>query len=445
MGRVPIEVADSQALPATNDEERAFKAPRPTGTNGKNLYRWGVVAALTAVYACNNADRQLLALLAEPVKQDLHLSDTQLGLLTGAVFAVFYTILGIPAAWLADRKKRIYIVAVACGLWSLFTAACGFVGSFFQLALARSGVAVGEAGGTAPSFSIISDYFAPSSRGKAISIFLLGAPIGTSLGGAFGAWVTTDWGWRAAFIAMGMLGLVFAIGLPLLIREPERGKLDLQPPGATVPVLQTWLLFLRSPGLRVTLIASCLAATAHYALIVWTPPFLIRSQGASLMDVGMYYGAAAGTTVTIGILLSGVLLDRFLLLTPRAYCLVPAIAFTLALPFFVLAIWVTHWQWSILLLAITQMMTVAFQTPAVAAVQNIVPASQRTSATAFLMVCMGLTSMALGPLLIGTVSDLANADFGDQSLRVALIALVPVFLMSAGLFYRAAYLTRKTA
>src|ERR1700742_1006152 len=177
---------------------------------GNGRYRYVVAISLCAVYTFNFLDRQFLAILAEPVKHTLLLSDTQLGMLTGLMFALFYTVFGIPVAALADRYNRVRIVAIACGLWSAFTGACGFATGFASLAIARMGVGVGEAGGAAPSYSIISDYFPPQERGVGLAIFSLGVPFGTMLGAASGGWIAAHYGWRTAFFVLGGAGVVLA-------------------------------------------------------------------------------------------------------------------------------------------------------------------------------------------------------------------------------------------
>src|SRR3954467_14682381 len=240
------------------------------GEIGGGRYRYGVAISLCVVYTFNFLDRQFLSILAEPVKHSLLLTDTQLGLLTGLMFALFYTLFGIPVAALADRYNRVRIVAIACGLWSAFTAACGFATGFVSLAMARMGVGVGEAGGAAPSYSIISDYFRPEERGVGLAIFSLGVPIGTMLGAASGGWIAAHYGWRAAFLVLGAAGLALAPILPMVVREPLRGRLD--PPRGDQPVasvLTTIRVFVRSPTLMLTACSGGLTAVLIYGLLSW--------------------------------------------------------------------------------------------------------------------------------------------------------------------------------
>lgn len=208
-----------------------------SSTKPQSLRRsYFVVAMLGGVYSLNFLDRQLLSILAEPVKADLALSDTQLGLLSGLAFALFYSIFGIPVAWLADRSNRKRIVAGACALWSLFTIGCGMAQSFTQIALARVGVGIGEAGGSPPSYSIIADYFPPEKRGGAMALYSLGVPLGTTAGAALGGWIASQYGWRSAFISIGLFGIFFAALVAVTVREPRRGTFDAAP-GEHEPLL----------------------------------------------------------------------------------------------------------------------------------------------------------------------------------------------------------------
>ena len=183
-------------------------------------YRYVVAGFLALVYAFNFMDRQIMSILQEPVREEFGLSDVELGMLTGLSFALFYTTCGIPVAWLADRYRRVPIMAAACGIWSVFTAACGMAGSFGQLVAARVLVGAGEAGGSPPSYSVLSDYFPPRQRGVAMAIYSLGVPVGSALGAALGGWVAARHGWRMAFVAVGAPGLVLALLMPLESDSP---------------------------------------------------------------------------------------------------------------------------------------------------------------------------------------------------------------------------------
>jgi MFS family permease len=409
----------------------------PTARRG--AYPYFVLGVLLLVYILNYLDRQLVSILAEPIKKDLGLSDTQLGLVTGFMFALFYTTFGVPVAWLADRTRRTTIVAIACGLWSLFTAACGLAGNFLHLMLARVGVGVGEAGGVPPSYAILSDYFPPRRRGLAMGLYSLGIPLGTFLGGAFGAWAAGRFGWRGAFLSLAIPGLLVAVALPFLVREPERGRLDDEKgEAAGAPLLASIGLFVKSAPLVLVTLGCSLSAVVGYSLQSWSPAFLMRVQGASLQDVGAVYSPAIALSVAAGIFGSGWIVDRLGAKSLSAYPLVPAAAFVLAFPLYLAAVSVHDWRWSVALMAIPQGLTFTYLAPAVAVVQNLVPPNRRSTASAMLLFVLNLLAVGCGPLYVGAVSDFAAPRFGDESLRIALYGLIPFFVLGVGANYLAA-------
>jgi predicted MFS family arabinose efflux permease len=384
------------------------------------------------VYCLNYVDRQLLAVLAEPIRKDINLTDTQIGFLTGTVFALFYAAFGVPIAWLADRTKRTRIVAIACAMWSVFTAACGFAHNVSQLALARIGVGIGEAGGVAPSFSVIADYFSAKRRGTAIAVFTLATPIAGAVAVAWGAHAAGMFGWRFAFKALAIPGLLLALLLPVVIREPLRRADESGLEGSVaVPLVGTIRLILATPRLYLLIVGSCFSAMIQYVLLAWTPTFLLRVRGMSLHDLGSYYSIVVGLSVMCASLLSGVMLDRLRQRTPGAYGLIPAVTAVLALPFYAAALMCPSWQAALPLFAVSQFFTVCFQAPAVAAVQSFVPAIQRSTASSLFLLCINLAAVGFGPLYVGAVSDLALPYYGINSLQIALFAVIPMFLLAA--------------
>lgn len=414
-----------------------MKESRPS-----EAYKYLVLGVLLLVYLLNYLDRQLVSLLAEPIKKDLALSDTELGMVTGLAFAIFYTTFGVPVAWLADRTRRTAIVALACGLWSLFTAACGLARSFALLALARTGVGVGEAGGVPPSYSMLSDYFPPARRGLAMGLYSLGIPLGTFVGGAYGTWATIHYGWRTAFYLLAIPGIALALLIPLLVREPRRGGLDAAPAAPSAPLGQSIALFLRSGALVFVTLGCSLSAVVGYSLQSWSPAFLMRVQGATLSDIGHWYAPLIGLAIAAGIAGSGALGDRFGRSGIHRYPLVPAIAFIIAFPLYLIAINAHGWKASVLLLSIPQGLTFMYLAPAVAVIQNLVPAERRTTASALLLFVLNLFAVGCGPLYVGAVSDWAKPAYGVESLRIALYALVPFFALGIGCNLWAARLLR---
>jgi predicted MFS family arabinose efflux permease len=403
----------------------------------RSSYRYAVVSFLAVVYTFNFMDRQIMSILQEPIRIEMGLSDIQLGMLTGLTFALFYTTCGLPIAWLSDRYRRVSIMAAACGIWSLFTAVCGLATNFSQLALSRVMVGAGEAGGSPPSYSLISDYFPPEKRGTGLAIYSLGVPVGSALGVAAGGWVAAHYGWRIAFFAVGLPGLVLAFLMLLLIREPKRGGFDALPSGATThsapqSIRAGLATFFQNRSMVLTAVSSGLSAFVGYAMLSWNPPFLERVKGMSLIQVAAWYSLVLGVTGVIGTFAAGWLVDKLGRRNPRWYAWVPAIAFTLTLPALVGLIWAPTWQSALAFLAIPALLNNMYLAPALTVVQNAAPPSQRSLAGATLLFILNLIGLGGGPLYVGYISDRATAHGVEQSLMVGYIALFPVILLTIG-------------
>ncbi|MEI8256831.1 MAG: MFS transporter, partial [Deltaproteobacteria bacterium] len=273
------------------------------------MERWYVLAVLTLVYAMNIADRFVVSTLLEPIRLDLHLSDASVALITGTALALFYVTVGIPVAVLADRANRRTIVAVSLALWSAMTAACGLAGNVVQFVLARFGVGIGEAGGTPPSTSILADKFVARDRPMALTLFALGAPIGAWLGSSLAGAVAAHYGWRMAFLVLGVPGIVVALLVYLTVREPVRGGCDATPPPAAHSLLDA-LRFLRGQRSAFHIIAGGTVATLWgWGLLWWTPAFLMRTYGMTIDEASgalgpMHLFAGSLATVATGLLVS---------------------------------------------------------------------------------------------------------------------------------------------
>lgn len=412
-------------------------------------YRYWITFCLAVVYGLNFMDRQLLSILAEPIKRDLGLSDMQVGLLSGFMFAIFYSVLAIPVARLADRTNRVRIVSIGCGLWSLFTLGCGMATGFVTLALSRIGVAIGEAGGTPPSYSIVADYFPPHQRATASAIYSLGAPVGVMFGALIGGWLAASLGWRTAFIALGMVGLVVAPLLLIAVREPRRGQYDAPAPASPdgtsgTPSLRALMrLFLSSRLLFLTATGAGLSSFTGYALLMWLPALLIRNLGMSLYEIALYYSLVSGGCLAVGSWLGGVLSDRFGRKTPAAYGMIPALASLLALPFVLLALTMTSWPAALMLFAVPLILGIVYLPAAAAVVQNTLPPDCRATGIAILLLWCNLLGLGCGPLWIGIFSDLLAPAYGVRSLVIALQWLAPVFLLSALCLFAAGRAARR--
>jgi predicted MFS family arabinose efflux permease len=392
-----------------------------------------VLGLLSLVYAVSYADRQLILVLAEPIKAELRLTDTQVGLLGGFSFALFYTAFGVPIAWAADRWNRVRIVAAACALWSLFSAACGLAGGFLQLAITRMGVGIGEAGGTAPSFSILSDLFRPHERGRAIALFSFGSPAGVMIGTAVGGAVAAAYGWRAAFMVIGLPGVAIALAVLFLVREPSRGTMDPSagaPTAAPASPLATIRLFLRAPALWTMTLASGVCGFVSLGLAAWTPAYLMRSKAMSLGEVSAYYSVVAGLAVCAGIGMGGMLGDRLAARNKSAYALLPAALFALSLPFLIGAILAPKWPLALTLLSVPLSCTTSQVPPALAFIHNSTPAAHRATASAIFLFVLNFVGIGGGPLFVGVLSDRAATAGVVDSLAVGLTGLAGVLVLA---------------
>jgi MFS family permease len=398
-------------------------------------YRYLVVWILAIVYTLNFLDRQIVAILAEPIRKDLNLSDTQLGMLGGLAFAAFYTTFGLPVAWLADRARRVWIISGACALWSLFTVLCGTAQNFVQLALYRMGVGIGEAGGSPPSYSLISDYFPPEKRGTGLAIYSLGVPVGSMIGAFAGGRIAEAYGWRTAFYAMGVPGIILALLLLVLVREPKRGALDPLAHGATehdkAPPLFTAIGgFFQQRTLVLVAISSAMSAFVGYAALNWNAPFLIRVKGMTLGEVATYYALILGITGMIGTFGSGWLVDRLARRDRRWFAWVPAIAFAITIPFWVGLIMAPTWQMTLAFIAIPALLNNMYLAPALTVVQNAVTPARRTISGAVLLFVLNLVGLGVGPVYVGRISDWAKPEYGDQSLGIGFAALIPIIVLT---------------
>jgi len=406
---------------------------------------WIALGMLCVVYVLNFLSRQLPSILAKPIQDSLHITDGQLGRIGGLYFALFYCCISIPVGWLADKTNRSRVLAIACAVWSAATMCCGGAGSYLQFAIAYMTVGFGEAGGVPPSYSIISDYFPPGRRGRALGFYNIGPPIGAALGIAFGASIAAAFSWRYAFVVLGSVGLVAVVGVLFLVPEPPRGGLDRisdQVATRKTGFRQTLMMFISRPSLMLTALACGANQFITYGLINFAVLFLMREKHMKLNQVAVYYALVVAIGMGGGILASGRVIDRLTQRSKRAYALIPAATLTLAVPFYLAFVWAASWHLALVFLACTMFLNYFYLTSAVTLVQEEVRPDQRVMSGALLLLIMNLIGLGLGPTFVGAASDFFHASHPHHSLQIALYLLAPLYVVAVLLFLALARVLR---
>jgi len=385
-------------------------------------YKRYVLFALTGVYIFNFIDRQILVILQESIKADLHLSDTQLGLLTGFAFALFYVTLGIPIARLADKYNRKKIIAISLTLWSGMTAISGLTTNFVQLLLARIGVGIGEAGGSPPAHSMISDYFPADKRATALATYSMGIYIGILIGFLFGGWFDEFFGWRNALMAIGLPGILYAVFFYFTVKEPPRGYSEKVNPKAAenYSILQVFQLLVSRKSFLFIAFGVGFHAFVLYGFSNWTPSFLARLHGMQSGEIGTWLALASGGGGALGIWLGGVITDRFGKDDKRWYMWIPTISILVSIPFTLLILLSSHKYVVLFGVLMTRILWNFYLGPCIAMAHSMVGLKMRALTSAILFLFLNLIGLGLGPLIIGMISDFLNADYGNESLRWAL-------------------------
>ena len=400
----------------------------PLYTQYSTGYRWYVLSVLTLGYIFNFIDRQVMTILLEPIKAEFGATDTQMGLLTGLAFALFYATLGVPMARLADRWSRRNVLAMSMAVWSGMTALCATASSFGQLALYRIGVGVGEAGGMPPSQSLLADVFPPEQRSLAQGVLASGTNIAVLVGLFGGALLTEAYGWRNVFWIFGLPGVALAVLIRVTVREPVRAK------RTTLDDSSLWVAIRRIialPGFVAIGIAVGMTAVSGYGLGVWSPSFMIRVHGLTLVDAGLYLGLIGVFGGILGTLMSAILVDRLAQRDARWQLRLPMIGVLISIPTQALfLLWPAEQVWfigsrafpvALVFMFFSAIFASFWIAPSYAAVQNLVPAHWRTQAAALLLFILNLLGMGLGPLVVGWLSDVYGA-LGDVSIRYALLS-----------------------
>jgi MFS family permease len=400
---------------------------------------------LLVVYTLNFLDRQILNILAEPIKAELGLSDTLLGLLAGPAFAVFYAVLGIPIARYADRRStnRVWLMTASLAVWSAMTALCGFVQNFTQMLLARIGVGVGEAGCTPAAHSLISDTVPPEKRSSAIAFFGMGVPIGSLLGLVIGGIVNDLYGWRAALMLVGAPGLLLALALPFLIREPRHsagavGDAAARP--GVAPALSMGAALKEIFSSRAYLfvfIAASVTAFLSYGKGLWTISFFIRSHGLSTTEAGLSMAVALGVAGIIGTWIGGKMADTFGKRDKRHLLTFPAIGMAVAAPILFAGYWMEDWRIAVALLIVPTILNASYYGPAYACVQGLVRPEARAVAASMVVFGQNLIGLGLGPLAFGALSDALMPMAGAESVRWVLYGAAWLGIIPAFFFWRA--------
>lgn len=400
-----------------------MQAAEAPSTGVTRAYSGYVLTLLALLYTLNFLDRQVINILAESIKRDLGISDTQLGLLTGTAFGIFYSVLGIPIARLADRWSRVNIISISLFLWSFLTALSGFAQTYVQLFLMRLGVGIGEAGGSPPAQSLISDYFPYSRRATAMAVFTLGVPLGSFLGFLIGGIVDDIWGWRVAFFVAGAPGLILVLLIKLTLKEPVRGMADGVPPDAQgeLPPLGPTLraLFSRKSYFRLVL-GGTFGILMVYISGAWLPPFFIRVWGMSAGEIGMWLALSVGLGGAIGSIGGGMLSDRLRVRYRRPEIPILAISTALTCPLLLLTVLSRDLAVALTGLFLLNMFAFVWIGPTSATIQRVVPIRSRALAVGIQLSVANIISLTFGPPIVGYISDLLRPEYGAESIRYAL-------------------------
>ena len=381
---------------------------------------------LTLVYTFNFVDRQLLSILQEAIKAELLLSDAQLGLLTGFAFAMFYVTAGVPIARYADRSNRRNIVAASAGLWSFMTAISGFVQNYTLLLLARIGVGIGEAGGSPPSHSIVSDIFPKEQRASALSFYSTGVNLGIMFGFLFGGWLNEYFGWRVAFLVVGVPGIILAGIVYTTVPEPIRGLLENKKASDNqVPFRQVLSGLWQRKTFRHMALACGLNAFAGYGTVNWVASFFIRSHGMTTGELGTWLALSTGLAGAIGIFIGGLLGDKLGAKDKRWYLWVPGISTLLVVPGMLVVFLTSNTYLALVCMFVPGFMQNIYLGNSIATTHNLVGLRWRSTSSAILFLILNIIGLGLGPFVVGLLSDMFDPSFGIESLRYSMLAVLP--------------------
>mgnify|MGYP001319468965 FL=1 len=400
------------------------------------------LGVLTLVYTFNFIDRQLLSILQEAIKTELLLTDAQLGLLTGFAFAMFYVSAGVPIARMADRSNRRNIVAASVGLWSFMTAISGFVQSYLQLLFARIGVGIGEAGGSPPSHSIVSDIFPKEQRASALSFYSTGVNLGIMFGFLFGGWLNEFFGWRVAFLVIGVPGIILAGIVFATVPEPIRGLLENKKASDTqVPFIEVVSGLWQRKTFRHMALACGLNAFAGYGTVNWAASFFIRSHGMTTGELGTWLALSTGLVGAIGIFVGGFLGDKLGARDKRWYLWVPGLSTLLVVPGMLVVFLTSNTYLALVCMFVPGFLQNIYLGNSIATTHNLVGLRWRSTSSAILFLILNIIGLGLGPFAVGLLSDLFDPSLGVESLRYAMLAVLPTACVWSSIHF---YLASRT-
>ncbi|MDF1833265.1 MAG: MFS transporter [Alteraurantiacibacter sp. bin_em_oilr2.035] len=401
---------------------------------------------LLVVYIFNFVDRQILSILAAPIQADLHLDDAQMGMLGGLAFALLYSTMAVPLAALADRTNRSWVIAVSLFAWSGFTALCGLTQNFWQIFLARLGVGVGEAGGVAPSYAMIGDYFPSKQRATALSIYSLGIPIGSGLGVLAGGYIAATIDWRTAFFAVGLSGLVLAPIFKLLVRDKNKPVAVADSPHTDPerPTLrETAAVLARKRSFWLLSFGAASSSMLGYGIAFWLPSLLMRSFGFDLVQASQFFGALLLFGGIVGVMGGGLLADRLGSQDRAYYSWVPGLAYFLGAPLFAAGISSDNAQFAFLLFLLPQALAYVWLGPVLTAIQHLVVPSARATASALFLLINNLIGLGGGIYALGALSTALTPVYGEEALRYSMLYALGLYGVSAVLMGLAGPALRK--
>ncbi|MEJ2274366.1 MAG: MFS transporter [Woeseiaceae bacterium] len=394
------------------------------------------LAILTIVYMFNFIDRQILAILLPAIREEFQVSDAWLGFLTGPAFAMFYITLGIPIARYADRHNRRNLIALAVALWSGMTALSGLVTNFVQLALARVGVGIGEAGCSPPAHSMIADYYPPEKRSTAMGVYTVGISAGIMLAYLLGGWVAHNVGWREALLVVGLPGLLLALVVRTTVAEPIRGHSEGRAATRERPPWRETLAFLWArPSFVHMTVAAGLSAFVGYSVVNFLPSFLVRSFGMNVATLGLWLGPILGIAGGAGFFLGGYVADHLSRTSSRRSLVFIGLTVLLTTIPFAAMFLSGSWLVAILLFVVPACTSNVYLAPVLALSQGLVSLRMRAVTSALALLVINVIGLLFGPQVTGLLSTALEPHFGEESIRYALLIVAVVFLPWAAFHY----------